>query len=246
MMLEEALSRTELLLGEEAVRRISSSRVILFGVGGVGGWCAEALARSGVGSITLVDSDTVNASNINRQVVALTSTIGEPKVEVMKRRLLDINPDASVTAMVKFYDDASHGEFNLGSYDYVIDAIDSLASKASLMLRATASGAKLFSALGAARKTDPTLVRVAPFWDVKGCPLGAALRKRFRQQGVMPSAPFQCVYGEEVLPNLGTGGEGVDKGRTNGSLVSVVAIFGFTLAGLVIKDMLESAHVSRP
>lgn len=216
--------RTESLIGAEGLQKLRGARIILFGVGGVGSWCAEALVRSGVGHLTLVDSDCVEPSNLNRQLMTTAWNIGRPKVEVMKERLLSIVPDADITALRRRY---SAGEdFCLESYDAIIDAIDSLSDKAALMLEGTAAPGRFYSSMGAARKIDPTRVRVAEFWDVRGCPLGAALRKKMRKAGTLPSKPFLCVYDDEVL------------GTEKGTLAHITGIFGLTLAGLVMQDLL--------
>ena len=240
--MQEIFRRSALLLGPRAMEALGEARVILFGVGGVGSWCAEGLVRSGLMHITLVDADRVSLSNVNRQAMATTRTAGQVKVEALRERLLEINPEAQVEVLQAVYSEENHGEFQLDSYDYVVDAIDSLKDKASLILRACESRARFFSAMGAALKIDPTRVRVAEFWDVRGCPLGAALRKRFRKAGTLPAKRFLCVYDDEVLPNLGDASlqqsEGsFQKAAINGSLVPVTAIFGFTLAGLIIQDI---------
>ncbi len=222
------------------MQRLEAARVILFGIGGVGSWCAEGLIRSGIGHLTMVDPDVVMPSNINRQVPATTRTIGRPKAEVMRERLLEINPDADIRVLVKAYHDEDCEDFSLESYDYIIDAIDSLKDKRLLLCRATRTTAKVFSSMGAALKTDPTKVRVAEFWDVKGCPLGFLLRKKMRREGTLPAKEILCVYDEEVLENKGTVPEtaGDDPKKTvNGTACPVTAIFGMTLAGLVIKDI---------
>lgn len=230
------------------MQAMSSARVILFGVGGVGSWCAEGLIRSGIGHLTIVDSDRVAPSNINRQLEATTLTVGRPKVEVLRERLLEINPEADISAIQGMYSEENWERFELGSYDYIIDAIDSLKDKVSLILRATATDATLYSAMGAALKIDPTAVRVAEFWQVRGCPLGAMLRKRMRKAGTLPSKKFLCVYDEQVLPNRGA--QNIDsssepniyhKAQTNGSLVHITAIFGMTLCGLVIQDIYKKS-----
>ena len=185
--------RTELLLGQVAMERLQSTKVIVFGVGGVGGWCAESLVRSGVGNITLVDSDSVALSNINRQLMATTKTIGEPKVEVLKKRLLEINPSLKIDAIQKFYCKETESDFSLDDYDYVIDAIDSLKDKALLILRACESKATLFSSMGAALKSDLTRITTTEFWKVKGCPLAAALRRHFKKNKLFPKRKFKCV-----------------------------------------------------
>lgn len=225
--------RTELLLGQVAMERLQSTKVIVFGVGGVGGWCAESLVRSGVGNITLVDSDSVALSNINRQLMATTKTIGEPKVEVLKKRLLEINPSLKIDAIQKFYCKETESDFSLNDYDYVIDAIDSLKDKALLILRACESKATLFSSMGAALKSDLTRITTTEFWKVKGCPLAAALRRHFKKNKLFPKRKFKCVYSDELLKNKIT-----SEGKTlNGTLVHATAVFGFTLTSLLIKDI---------
>ena len=233
-----AFDRTALLVGEDAMRRIAEARVILFGVGGVGSWVAECLVRTGVSHITLVDSDRVAMTNINRQMPATSVTVGEIKTEAARRRLLDINPEADVRTVTLFYDADTAHEIDLSQYDYIVDAIDSLKDKALLILNATRSGRKLFSSMGAALKMDPTKIRVGEFWSVKGCPLARALRQRFKKSGVYPARKFTCVYSDELLDNKGTTAETCDyKARINGSLCHITAIFGMTLAGEIIKDI---------
>ena len=228
--------RTERLLGEGALGRLREARIILFGVGGVGSWCAEALVRSGIGHLTLVDPDCVDESNINRQLPATTRTVGQPKVQVLRERLLEINPDAQITAIQDRYSKGK--DFQLPTYDVIVDAIDSLTDKMNLLLEASACPGALFSSMGAACKMDPLKVRIAEFFEVRGCPLGAALRKKMRQGGMLPAKPFLCVYDDEILPNLGPELDpGPGKAVANGTLVHITGIFGFTLAGLVIRHI---------
>lgn len=242
--------RAELLLGSELMNKISDTRIIMFGIGGVGSWCAESLIRTGVRYLTIVDSDKVCETNINRQLMATTKTVGQRKVDVLKARLLDINPDAQITTIASVYSEESSESFNLDSYDYIIDAIDSLKHKVHLIQTATRTKAKLFSSMGAALKMDTSRIKTAEFWKVKGCPLAAALRRKMKQQG-RPSKKFMCVYSDEVLPNRGIKYEHDEskssellkqenpsvKAQTNGTLSHVTAIFGFTLAGLIIQDI---------
>ena len=221
-----------------------AKRVIVFGVGGVGSWCAESLVRSGICDITLVDADKVCETNINRQLLATTSTVDGVKVEVMKCRLLDINPSAKVTALEKRYNEETAGEFNLDEYDYVIDAIDSLSDKALLRRNACDAKTTLFASMGAALKTDSSRIATAEFWQVKGCPLAAALRRRFKRSGQLPSRKFKCVYSDEVFPNRGTsvdadGSMTYGKVSINGTLSHPTAIFGLKLAELVIADVIK-------
>lgn len=234
-------NRTKLLLGSEAMERLRRVRVIIFGVGGVGSWCAESLLRTGVTHLTLVDADVVAETNLNRQLMATVETIGRPKVEALKERLLSINPEVEIEARQEIYTAETAERFRLEEYDYVIDAIDSLQPKADLILHATRVHVRLFSSMGAALKLDPTRVKVAEFWKVTGCPLAAALRNKFKRTKQMPRRKFQCVYSDELLRNQGVTApddgspEAFHKVQTNGSLVHITAIFGFTLAGLVIS-----------
>ena len=239
---KEIFNRAELLLGADVMERLAETRVILFGVGGVGSWCAEGLIRSGIGHLTLVDADCVAPSNINRQRMATVDTVGLPKVDVLRDRLLAVNPEADIRAVQARFSDDSAASFELESYDYIIDAIDALKDKAALILHAAATPATFFSSMGAACKVDPTRIRVASFWDVRGCPLGSMLRKKLRKAGTLPAKDFLCVYDDELLPNLGTDTAlpeelKFDKVSHNGSLITVTAPFGFTLASLVIKDI---------
>jgi tRNA A37 threonylcarbamoyladenosine dehydratase len=243
MAIQDAIfRRSELLLGDEAMEQIAQKRVIIFGVGGVGSWCAESLVRSGIRQLTIVDSDRVCITNINRQLMATTKTIGQVKVEALKERLLSINPSAEITALQKIFSQETAEEFNLDSYDYIIDAIDSLKDKAALILLACRTKAKFFSSMGAALKIDPTRIKVTEFWKVEGDPLARAIRKKFKHRGQYPEKKFQVVYSDELLENRGCPPDTdeapstFNKPQTNGSTSHITAIFGFTLAGLVIQD----------
>ena len=230
--------RTALWVGDEAMGRIARARVILFGVGGVGSWVAESLVRTGIRHITLVDSDRVAPTNVNRQMPATSETIGEIKTEAARRRLLAINPEADVTTLTLFYDSETSPQIDLAEYDYIVDAIDSLKDKALLILNATRSGRKFFSSMGAALKMDPTRIKVGEFWSVKGCPLARALRQRFKKEKTYPARKFTCVYSDELLENKGHTEETCDyKARINGSLCHITAIFGMTIAGEIVKDI---------
>ncbi len=265
MAIEQAIfRRTELLLGDEAMKEISSKRVIIFGVGGVGSWCAESLIRSGIRRLTIVDSDRVCITNINRQLMATTQTVGQVKVEALQERLLTINPSADIDARQEIFNEQTAASFDLESYDYIIDAIDSLKDKALLILMATAMKVKFFSSMGAALKLDPTRIRVAEFWKISGDPLARALRKRFKRDGRYPKRKFMCVFSDELLTNQGhnatcgteqcmcpkaSKGPGdptllnhewcSSKAQINGTLAHITAIFGFILAGLVLQDAIK-------
>ena len=219
-------TRTEQLIGKEGLTRLQAEYVILFGVGGVGGWCAEALVRSGIQHLTIVDFDVIDKTNLNRQIVALQANIGLPKVEEMKQRLLSINPAADIVAINRRYTAESATEFALSSFDYIIDAIDSVQDKAELILDATSTDARLFSSMGAGRKIDARQVRTAEFWKVQGCPLARALRQRFKLLQRYPEKKFTCVYSPEISGEKGT-------------LAHIVGTFGMNLAGLVIEDILN-------
>lgn len=235
-----SLSRVARLLGDSAVDEISQKRVIVFGVGGVGSWCVESLVRSGIRKITIVDSDCVCETNINRQLMATTQTVGQVKVDVLKERLLQINPSAEIDARKEVYSAETAESFKLDEYDYIIDAIDSLKDKAHLILTACKTKAKFFSSMGAALKLDPTKIHVAEFWNVQGCPLARALRTKFRSTHILPAKKFKCVYSEELLQNKGEIDESDPrKAQINGALSHITAIYGFTIAGLVIQDIVS-------
>lgn len=244
----EIFNRSELLLGREAMQRLADAHVIVFGVGGVGSWCAESLVRTGLRRLTIVDSDRVAVTNINRQLMATVDTIGQIKVDALRSRLLSINPEAQITALPQIYTADTADSFDLDSYDCVVDAIDSLSDKMLLIERASRSRARLFSSMGAALKLDPTRIRVAEFRNVTGCPLARALRQKFKKAGRWPARKFKCVYSDELLPNRGadefTPLRASDsyaehrKVAVNGSLMHITAIFGLTLAGLVIERII--------
>ena len=247
MAMEQAIfRRSELLLGNEAMERIAQKRVIIFGVGGVGSWCAESLVRSGIRQLTIVDSDRVCVTNINRQLMATTKTVGQVKVEALRERLLTINPQSEITALQQVFSEESASKFRLEEYNYIIDAIDSLKDKAALILLACKTNAKLFSSMGAALKLDPPRIKVTEFWKVEGDPLARAIRKKFKHYNRFPEKKFQVVYSDELLENKGCPPDTdetpslFNKPQTNGSLAHITAIFGFTLAGLVIQDAIKA------
>lgn len=231
--MNDYLSRVAILLGNENVEKLKQARVLLFGVGGVGSWCAECLVRSGIGHITIVDNDVVVPSNINRQLPATTATVGRAKVEVLKERLAEISPDAEINAVYKRFTAETASKFNLNDYDFIIDAIDSVADKALLIELATRSTARLFSSMGAALKMNPSRIQVAEFYKVKGCPLARALRQRFKRTKIFPAKKFKCVFSDELLTNRQP--DPTDSG--NGSMMHITAIFGLTLASMVISDI---------
>lgn len=234
ILMDTYFERTALLTGAKGMEIFAGTSVIVFGCGGVGSWCIEALVRSGIGSITIVDPDNVAASNINRQLPALASTIGRPKVEVLAERLARINPQARITAIKDAYTAMNAHTFNIESYDFAIDAIDSLTDKAHLILRCTqaetAPRKAFFASMGAARKNDISQIRQAEFWKVEGCPLARALRTRFRRNATYPQRKFRCVYSPQTLPQQA-------DAPANGTFVHATGAFGLHLASMVVNSL---------
>lgn len=228
----DIFTRTERLAGKEALERLADVKVLIVGTGGVGSWCAESLVRSGITHLTIADSDVVCASNINRQLMATTQTLGMPKVNALRERLLAINPDACITALYERFSEDTASLFHLEEYNYIVDAIDSIPDKMTLILKSLETGAVLFSSMGAALKTDPSRISVAEFWKVRGCPLARALRTGFKKSGRFPSRKFQCVFSEERLENKPSA-----DGSGNGVTVHITASFGFRIASLVFNDV---------
>ena len=230
--MEEFFSRSEALLGAEGLDRLRNVRVIIFGVGGVGSWCAEALIRTGLTHLTIVDGDTVQPSNVNRQLPATRETLGRPKVEALRERLLSINPDAEIVAVHQYLTPAlSQGEgetsessdFRFEEYDYVIDAIDDVPAKADLIINATrARGVKVFCSMGAALRFDPTAVTTGELMSIKGDALAKAVRARMKKIGLHPYKKVRCVYSTEQAQRC----------EARGSLMQVTAVFGCTLASM--------------
>ena len=223
-MTDTTFSRTASLLGEEAMERLKASRVAVFGIGGVGGHAAEALARSGVGTLDLIDHDVVSVSNLNRQVVALRSTLGRKKAEVMAEQIRDINPEAAVHVHDVFYLPETAHLFDFSSYDYVIDAIDTVTGKIALVEQAKGAGTPIICAMGAGNKTDPTAFRVADISQTKVCPLAKVMRTELRKRGI---TDVKVVYSEE--PPLLPLAEGAP-----GSLAFVPSAAGLMMAGEVV------------
>lgn len=245
-MKNDLFQRSMSVLGTDVMHRLATIRVIIFGVGGVGSWCAEALVRTGLIHLTIVDDDIVQESNVNRQLMATTQTIGRSKVEELRTRLLAINPDSDIKALHQRFTADTAREFQLEQYDYVVDAIDSLKDKASLLLMACDSPATVLSSMGAAMKTAPTRIRITEFWRVSGDPLARTLRRKFKQLQQFPSKKFLCVYSDEPpktaspIIQHSTAVQGstsnVPRSTTKGSLVQVTAVFGFMLASIIIND----------
>jgi tRNA A37 threonylcarbamoyladenosine dehydratase len=233
--MESYFDRTIQALGQETFDHLQRVRVILFGAGGVGGWCAEALVRTGVKHLTIVDFDVVNPSNINRQVVATRDNIGAPKVKELQKRLLAINPDAEITTINQRYSAQTAETFDFNSYDYVLDAIDSVKDKALLLYRASLSHATVFSSMGAGRKMDTTAVRVTAFKKVEGCPLARAVRHQLKALNLQPPIPSDRALGLRTSNILCVWSPELNS--ASGTLAPVVMTFGSALANFVIRDI---------
>lgn len=238
--MKEEFIRSALLFGEDKIEELSKKRVAVFGVGGVGGFCVEALARTGIGELDLIDKDVVSISNINRQLVALQSTIGKPKVQVMKDRILDINPNCKVNIYESFYLPENKEEFDFSKYDYIVDAVDTVSAKLSLVMQANESKTKIISAMGAGNKTDPTQFIVSDISKTSVCPLAKVMRHELRARGIKK---LKVVYSKEkalkpfdILPDSMK-----DPNRRSipGSLAFVPSVVGLIIAGEVIKDLLK-------
>lgn len=238
--------RTRLLIGDEPLDRLSAARVAVFGVGGVGGFCVEALARAGVGTLHLYDDDTVSESNLNRQIAALRSTIGQSKAEVMAARVRDINPDCRVEAIPMFYLPQNADQVDLSQYDYVVDCIDTVAAKLELVSRCTALQVKIISAMGSGNKLDPTAFTVTDISKTQGCPLARVMRKELRKRGIHhlkvvysqeePLSPAQPIE-TEVPADSGTRPGSTARRDTPGSISFVPAAAGLVLASAVVRDL---------
>lgn len=233
----DQFSRTRMLLGDEAIRRLNQSRVILFGVGGVGSFAAEALARAGIGRIALVDNDVVSLTNLNRQLIALHSTMGQKKVNVMKQRINDINPDAEVTAYDVFLSADTAENFDFSSYDYVLDAIDTVSAKLILADLCRKAGIPLISSMGTGNKLDPTQLYVTDIFMTSGDPLARIMRRELKKQGIL-KLKVVCSKEEPVKPVFGLE-ETTTRRSVPGSISFVPPAAGMILAGECIKDLLE-------
>lgn len=236
MAISEEFSRTAYVFGDGAIEKLNNARVAVFGVGGVGGHICEALARAGVGQIDIFDRDTVSLSNINRQIIALHSTVGKPKVEVMKNRILDINPDCKVVANDVFYLPENADRFDLSEYDYIADAVDTVSAKLEIITRAYSLGIPVISAMGAGNKTDPTRFEVADIYDTSVCPLAKVMRKELKTRGVKK---LKVVYSKEEPKKSGVIDSESGK-AVPGSLPFVPSVMGLIMAGEMIKGLINT------
>lgn len=236
-------SREELLIGKAGLEKLRQARVAVFGIGGVGSYVVEALARSGVGALDLFDSDTVALSNINRQLIALESTLGRPKVEVAKERVLQINPACRVEARQLFFTPESAGEVGFSQYDYVADAIDTVTGKLELIRRCREAGVPVISCMGTGNKLDPTAFRVTAMEKTSGCPLARVMRRELKKRGI---TGVKAVYStEEALkPQAAQAGDtkGTAGRPTPGSMAFVPSVAGLILAGEIVRDLLDGAQ----
>ena len=233
-------SRTQLLLGAEGVKALAASRVCVFGVGGVGGYVVEALARAGVGALDIVDADNVDVSNLNRQIIATWDTVGQPKVQVMAQRIASINPDCRVTAHQCFYLPEQRDAFDFSQYNYVVDAIDTVTAKIDLVLAAGEAGVPIISAMGAGNKLDPTRLEVADIYDTSMCKLAKVMRKELRVRGVKA---LKCVYSKEEPVKItaeaaAAVGLPTEGKLPPGSVSFVPSVAGLIIAGKVVKDLI--------
>lgn len=242
--MQNQFSRTQLLLGRESMERLQKARVAVFGVGGVGGYTVEALARSGVGTLDLIDDDKVCFSNLNRQIIATHKTIGRLKVEVAKERVLEINPDAVVNSYPTFYLPETAGQFDFTQYDYVVDAIDTVSGKLMLVEQAKAAGVPIISSMGAGNKLDPTAFKVTDIYKTNVCPLAKVMRRELKKRGIdklkvvyseeMPLTPLEEEDEATLVPEDSTHAK---RRQTPGSTAFVPSVVGLIIAGEVIKDI---------
>ena len=228
--------RSEMILGENSTQILSQKSVILFGLGGVGSYTAEALARAGIGRLTIVDNDIVSVTNINRQLCALQSTVGMPKTEVVKNRILDINPDCEITALQKFYLPENADEFNLESYDYIADAIDTVSAKIDLAVKSQEYGIPMISCMGTGNKLDPSQFTVSDIYKTSGCPLCRVMRTELKKRGIKK---LNVVWSPETPVKPLQTSENSGKRQTPGSLPFVPPVAGMIMAGKIILDLVR-------
>ncbi len=230
-------SRTEMLFGKKAMQKLASARVAVFGIGGVGGYVVEALARSGVGALDLIDNDTVGLTNINRQIIATLETVGKYKVDIAAQRVKEINPDCAITAHKIFYLPETACEIDFINYDYVVDAIDTVAGKLAIIEKAHNCDVRVISCMGTGNKTDPTAFRVADINQTSVCPLARVMRRELKKRGI---TALKVVYSrEEPLKPLENSGEASQRREIPASCAFVPSVAGLIIAGEVIKDLIK-------
>jgi tRNA A37 threonylcarbamoyladenosine dehydratase len=240
MIMDDQFSRTRLLIGEAGLDRLRNSWVAVFGIGGVGSFAVESLARAGIGKLTLIDHDTICLSNLNRQLPALLSTLGESKVDAMERRIRDINPQIEIEVVKEYYLPGNREQFLAASYDYIIDAIDSVDSKVDLIEQCFLRGLRIISCMGAGNRLDPTGFKVADISETTGCPLARIVRRQLRKKGIIKGV--KAVYSPKAplpVPGKGKGGKDAGcRGEVPGSISFVPPVVGMIAAGTVINDLL--------
>ncbi len=231
--MEKQFERTQLLFGKNSIKALKKCRVAVFGIGGVGGYAVEALARAGVGAIDLIDNDTVSISNLNRQIIATHKTVGSLKTEIARQRILEINPECNVTIHSLFFDEKTAPAFNFSDFDYVIDAIDTVSSKIELVLLCVKAGTPIISSMGTGNKIDPTKFEIADIYKTSVCPLARVMRTELKKRGVKG---LKVVYSKE-LPAI--------KERVPASCSFVPPVAGFILAGEVIKQLITTKNIDK-
>lgn len=232
----EQFSRTELLIGKDAMNKLQNKRVAVFGIGGVGGYVVEALVRSGIGQIDIIDNDIVCESNINRQLIAVHSNVGKSKVLAMKERILDINPDIKVNVHQCFYLPENASDFNFGEYDYVVDAVDTITAKIQLVISAKEVNTPIISSMGAGNKLDATAFKVADIYQTRVCPLAKVMRRELKKRNI---SSLKVVYSEEEPIKSDFKEEGSKRRSTPGSIAFVPSVVGLIIGGEVIKDLIK-------
>lgn len=238
--MEKEFSRTRLLLGQSGMDKLKSAKVAVFGIGGVGGYAAEALVRSGIGEIDIIDNDTVSETNINRQIIALRSTVGQKKVDVMEKRLLDISPYVKVNKFDCFYLPETASMFDFRKYDYVVDAIDTVTGKIGLIMQANEVGTKIISSMGAGNKLNPEGFRVSDIYKTKGCPLAKVMRHELKKRGIKK---LDVVYSEELPIKPLSSDEQCGKRQVPGSVSFVPSVAGLIIAGYVVNDLIGRNNI---
>ena len=236
--MSENLSRTELLIGKDGLRALAQSRVAVFGIGGVGSYTAEALVRSGIGIIDIIDNDTVAESNLNRQLYALHSTLGKYKVDVAKERILDINPDVVVNTHKVFYTPETSEQFNFKDYDYIVDAIDTVSGKLELIAQANKSGTPIICSMGAGNKMNPDMFEVSDIYKTSVCPLARVIRQELKKRGIKK---LKVVYSKEPPVKAQNNLSGVKS--IPASIAFVPSVAGLIIAGEVIKDLIKYKQI---
>lgn len=237
----DQFERTRLLLGNDAMERLAHSRVAVFGLGGVGGHAAEALARSGVGALDLIDGDVVSLTNCNRQIIATLATVGQPKVQAMRERILEINPAANIRSFPLFFGPETDSLPDFQEYDYIVDAIDSVTGKIEIVLRSKAAGRPVISAMGAGNKLDPTRFEVADLSKTSVCPLARVMRRELRARGI---EHLKVVYSkEEPRRPVGAGDKAEQSRPVPGSTAYVPAVAGLIMAGEIVRDLVANSGI---